>query len=29
MDGVIEVEPGDIKEAIENALAGEQYWLNT
>ena len=25
MDGVIEVEPGDIKEAIENALAGEQY----
>ena len=25
MDGVIEVEPSDIKEAIENALAGEQY----
>jgi len=25
MDGVIEVEPGDIKDAIEEALAGEQY----
>tara|TARA_X000001036_G_scaffold144865_1_gene137763 strand:- start:123 stop:494 length:372 start_codon:yes stop_codon:yes gene_type:complete len=25
MDGVIEVEPEDIKDAIEEALAGEQY----
>ena len=25
MDGVIEVEPDDIKDAIEEALAGEQY----
>ena len=25
MDGVIEVEPSDIKDAIEEALAGEQY----
>jgi|TARA_Y100000592_G_scaffold101198_1_gene186810 hypothetical protein len=25
MDGVIEIEPSDIKDAIENALAGDQY----
>jgi len=25
MDGIIEVEPEDIKDAIEEALAGEQY----
>ena len=25
MDGVIEIEPNDIKDAIENALAGDQY----
>jgi len=25
MDGVIEVEPGDIKDAIEEAIAGEQF----
>ena len=25
MDGVIEVEPGDIKDAIEDAIAGEQF----
>jgi hypothetical protein len=28
MDGIIEVEPGDIKDAIEEAIAGEQFWLN-
>ena len=25
MDGIIEVEPGDIKDAIEEAIAGEQF----
>jgi hypothetical protein len=25
MDGVIEVEPGDIKDAIEGAIAGDQF----